>query len=73
MTDQEQAFLNELTALTKKHKISIGGCGCCGSPYLTAHPEIKPEGRYIINGSYADQIVFVEPGDYYWECNNVQA
>ena len=27
-------FLTELTELTKKYNISIGGCGCCGSPYL---------------------------------------
>lgn len=29
-----QPFLEELTALTTKHRISIGGCGCCGSPFL---------------------------------------
>ena len=28
-------FLKELSHLTKKYNISIGGCGCCGSPYLT--------------------------------------
>ena len=27
-------FLTELAELTKKYDISIGGCGCCGSPYL---------------------------------------
>ncbi|MCQ2053073.1 MAG: hypothetical protein MJZ03_03975 [archaeon] len=27
-------FLTELTELSRKHKISISGCGCCGSPYL---------------------------------------
>lgn len=27
-------FLKELSDLTKKYNISIGGCGCCGSPYL---------------------------------------
>ena len=27
-------FLEELTALTKKHGFAIGGCGCCGSPWL---------------------------------------
>lgn len=27
-------FLNELSALTQKYGIEIGGCGCCGSPWL---------------------------------------
>ena len=27
-------FLIELTELTKKYDICIGGCGCCSSPYL---------------------------------------
>lgn len=27
-------FLNELSILTNKYGIMIGGCGCCGSPYL---------------------------------------
>jgi hypothetical protein len=28
------AFLTELSALTAKHGIEIGGCGCEGSPWL---------------------------------------
>jgi hypothetical protein len=27
-------FLKELTELTKRYDIGIGGCGCCGSPYI---------------------------------------
>jgi hypothetical protein len=29
-----QLFLDELTTLTNKYGIEIGGCGCCNSPYL---------------------------------------
>lgn len=29
-----QEFLKELSELSKKYNIYIGGCGCCGSPYL---------------------------------------
>lgn len=28
-------FLEELTGLSERYGIVIGGCGCCGSPYLT--------------------------------------
>lgn len=27
-------FLNELSELTIKYGIAIGGCGCCDSPWL---------------------------------------
>ena len=27
-------FLKELAELTQKYNIEIGGCGCCGSPYI---------------------------------------
>ena len=33
-------FLDELTGLTKKYGIEIGGCGCAGSPFLF---DLKPE------------------------------
>ena len=29
-----QGFLTELGELSKRYGIVIGGCGCCGSPYL---------------------------------------
>jgi len=29
-----RSFLEDLTELSKKHKIYIAGCGCCGSPYI---------------------------------------
>lgn len=35
MTDEDiKEFLIELTNLSQKHSIGIGGCGCCSSPYL---------------------------------------
>ena len=34
MNEDVKRFLDELTQLTLKHKIAIGGCGCCNSPWL---------------------------------------
>lgn len=55
-------FLTELTELSRKHKISISGCGCCGSPYLDdAERDIK-----TLNYSY-DELCWCEgsKGFYY--------
>ena len=40
--DKVEHFLKELSELSNKYKIEIGGCGCCGSPRL--HPEDFVEG-----------------------------
>jgi len=32
--ERQKQFLIELRELTIKHGIAVGGCGCCGSPYL---------------------------------------
>jgi GTPase involved in cell partitioning and DNA repair len=46
MTDEQQeALLADLTELSRKHGIKIGGCGCCGSPYFTEMDRNMP-GRY---------------------------
>lgn len=34
MKSRLDKFLEELSTLTKKYGFEIGGCGCCGSPYL---------------------------------------
>ncbi len=33
----KKAFLAELSQLSNKYGVGIGGCGCCGSPFLTKH------------------------------------
>jgi hypothetical protein len=53
-------FLKELTQLSRKHKIAIGGCGCCGSPFLSKIEEKEIAGAYATsddfnNGSF-DQL-----------------
>lgn len=38
-------FLADLTALTHRYGIQIGGCGCCGSPFLN---ETKAGDRNLV-------------------------
>ena len=40
-----QSALKKLTKFTRDTGIAIGGCGCCGSPYLLKVPRDK--GHYI--------------------------
>jgi len=39
-------FLKELSKLTRKHNITIGGCGCCGSPFLMRIKKVT-SGKYV--------------------------
>jgi len=47
------SFLLELSDLTARHKIVIGGCGCCGSPSLY---ELREEdlGPYAVKANLDD-------------------
>lgn len=40
---RRRAFMLELRELTIKHGISIGGCGCCGSPSLDYEADTSDE------------------------------
>ena len=45
MTDREKLdkFLEELSKLSNKYGFVIGGCGCCGSPWVS-----KIDGKIFI-------------------------
>lgn len=50
-------FLRDLQALCEKYKASIGGCGCCGSPWITFSDGTEAE-----NLSVTDRYVCVDFG-----------
>lgn len=53
--DNLEKFLEELTALSLKYEIFIGGCGCCGSPFLTdikTYFDEEAEGLYSVGTRY---------------------
>ena len=59
-----ELFLKELAELTKKYGLVIGGCGCCGSPWI----EDLEQKNYINNLRYNDekQEYFMEGDTSIW-------
>lgn len=59
MTDAEKKFLEGLTKLTLETGVVIGGCGCCGSPFLDDAKSLRAKrvtgGEY----TYGDSVEFV--------------
>lgn len=43
MRDKLEQFLIELAELSNKYHLYIGGCGCCGSPFI-----YDDNGEYVI-------------------------
>lgn len=59
------AFLEELSTLTRKHGVMIGGCGCCGSPWLE-FGEFSGcyNAEYVeLDDKYGGHLQYQEPGD----------
>jgi len=58
---QRLSFILELSELTRKYGIAIGGCGCCGSPWLDDSADISDMRAGY--GDTADGLKWVAPSD----------
>jgi sugar phosphate isomerase/epimerase len=60
------AYMLELRELTRKHGVSIGGCGCCGSPWLDENADVSDERAGYSEDS--GELRWIAPSDRYdWE------
>lgn len=59
MKKDVEGFLEKLSELSLSYGIAIGGCGCCGSPYL-----IDRDGNTEINGLQHDELIWVDDDHY---------
>lgn len=48
--DKKQQFISELTSLSQKYGLTIGGCGCCGSPWVAEMEPSEKNGSYSLDG-----------------------
>lgn len=62
--DRVRKFLKELSELSLKYKITIGGCGCCGSPWINTNENLKNGGKYKVSSED------VNGSDLMWVSNN---
>ena len=53
MTKAEREFLDELTQLSRYYGVTIGGCGCCGSPFF-GETDQAHSGAYIVGTGSSD-------------------
>lgn len=68
MTSNEKAFLVGLEKLSRETGVTVCGCGCCGSPFLSAlkTPEsVDVAGYSADDDGLVSEIRWVSPADDY--------
>jgi len=69
-----EAFLKDLTELSEKHGVIIGGCGCCGSPRLEEFDDINEDHPFEVTGGWYEVDDYDTPDCLRWVNNDeVQA
>lgn len=70
LTDNEIKFMRGLEKLTRETGIAIGGCGECGSPWLTKlkETELDPRAGYGFRDlADIDYVSWIDPSESDWE------
>ncbi len=58
-------FVLELENLTRKYGVAVGGCGCCGSPWVEPDDVSDSRSGYALT---ANGLIWVTPADeYIWD------
>lgn len=71
VSDKErmEAFIRDLTEITRKHGVAIGGCGCCGSPYLDDEASVHQEAGYAFLDGWNTHLCWIHPKHLWWKQN----
>ncbi len=69
MTENEKQFILALRELSLKHRVVVGGCGCCGSPWVVEQKEehFSPEAGYAIEIPHDGDISWLSPAMSQWK------
>ena len=65
MTTKQDEFITELTALSIKYNLWIGGCGCCQSPWAMPLDTKTENSKYAYEVDSDSDILDIHPVEIY--------